>query len=95
MESDELVEQFRLDGYLIVPELLSKLELETVRSQLEPHFGPFGRNPFEGEHPSASTHCSPRRRRSPGSSFPRQARPWPGNDDHSLRSRPDTMKELR
>ena len=42
-------QDFGEDGYVIIPDVLSAEQVERVRSQLGPHLGPFGRNPFEGE----------------------------------------------
>jgi ectoine hydroxylase-related dioxygenase (phytanoyl-CoA dioxygenase family) len=45
-----LVEQIRIDGYAVLPDLLSISELDRIRRQLAPHLAcaPFGRNDFEG-----------------------------------------------
>ena len=44
------VEAIHERGYVVLPEVLSRRQLDTVRSQLEPHLdaGHFGRNDFEG-----------------------------------------------
>lgn len=36
------------DGYVIIPELISKDVCEEMRHELAPHFAHLGRNPFEG-----------------------------------------------
>ncbi|MDJ0847799.1 MAG: phytanoyl-CoA dioxygenase family protein [Myxococcota bacterium] len=41
--------QLREQGYVILPRMLSPAQVARVRRELEPHLGPFGRNPFEGE----------------------------------------------
>jgi ectoine hydroxylase-related dioxygenase (phytanoyl-CoA dioxygenase family) len=41
--------RLREDGFVILPNVLSAEKVEKVRSELAPHLGPFGRNPFEGE----------------------------------------------
>jgi ectoine hydroxylase-related dioxygenase (phytanoyl-CoA dioxygenase family) len=43
------LEKLHEDGYVILPEVLSPEQVATVRTELEPHFRDFGRNPFEGE----------------------------------------------
>lgn len=45
---ERALEQLRRDGYVILPSRLSRDEVETVRAELVPHLGPYGRNPFEG-----------------------------------------------
>jgi ectoine hydroxylase-related dioxygenase (phytanoyl-CoA dioxygenase family) len=46
------VEQIRTDGYVVLPDLVDRIELDRIRRQLEPHLAgaPFGRNDFEGLH---------------------------------------------
>ncbi len=41
--------QLRNDGYVVLRDVLSPAQVRSVRDELEPHLGPFGRNPFEGE----------------------------------------------
>lgn len=41
--------KLREEGYVILRELIPSEQVEAIRAELEPHFGPFGRNPFEGE----------------------------------------------
>jgi len=43
------LERLREDGFVILTNVLPRAQVETIRSELEPHLGPFGRNPFEGE----------------------------------------------
>jgi ectoine hydroxylase-related dioxygenase (phytanoyl-CoA dioxygenase family) len=43
------LEQLMEQGFVILPDVLSPEQVATVRSEIEPHLGPFGRNPFEGE----------------------------------------------
>ena len=45
----ETMQSFREQGFVILPDVLSSEQIEHVRTELSPHFGPFGRNPFEGE----------------------------------------------
>ena len=45
----DAMQTFREQGYVILPDVLSSEQIEQVRGELSPHFGPFGRNPFEGE----------------------------------------------
>ena len=44
------VETIHERGYVVLPELLSRRQLDTIKSQLQPHLdaGHFGRNDFEG-----------------------------------------------
>jgi hypothetical protein len=37
------------NGFVNLPPLLSRDRVQEIRSELEPHLGAFGRNPFEGE----------------------------------------------
>ena len=46
--TDAATEQLRADGYVILPEVIPKELVSRIRFELEPHLGPFGRNPFEG-----------------------------------------------
>ncbi len=46
--SDSL-QHLREHGFVILPGVLSRPTVETLRAELQPHLGPFGRNPFEGE----------------------------------------------
>lgn len=42
------LEHLQTNGYVILPSLLSKEQVEKIRSELAPHLTHFGRNPFEG-----------------------------------------------
>jgi ectoine hydroxylase-related dioxygenase (phytanoyl-CoA dioxygenase family) len=55
---DQLTEDLERDGYAVVPEVLSAVEMQAVREALEPHFGLglHGRNPFEG-HDTQRVYC--------------------------------------
>ncbi|MCR9093976.1 MAG: phytanoyl-CoA dioxygenase family protein [bacterium] len=44
----EALEHLETHGYVILPSLLSREEVETIRGELAPHLTHFGRNPFEG-----------------------------------------------
>ena len=48
-DSSPALERLRKDGFVILPNVLRPEQVATVRSELEPHLGAFGRNPFEGE----------------------------------------------
>ena len=41
--------RFQEDGYVVLPNVLSRSEIEEMRGELAPHLQHFGRNPFEGE----------------------------------------------
>lgn len=43
------IERLRKDGFVILRDVLCPAQVETLRDELGPHLGPFGRNPFEGE----------------------------------------------
>jgi ectoine hydroxylase-related dioxygenase (phytanoyl-CoA dioxygenase family) len=43
------LEQLQQEGFTILPDILSAEQVQLLRRELEPHLGPFGRNPFEGE----------------------------------------------
>ena len=43
------LEHLRREGYVVLPSVLSREQIERVRSELAPHLGAFGRNFFEGE----------------------------------------------
>jgi ectoine hydroxylase-related dioxygenase (phytanoyl-CoA dioxygenase family) len=44
------IEQLRIDGYVVLPDLVGPSELDRIKRQLAPHLAsaPFGRNDFEG-----------------------------------------------
>ena len=42
------LEHLQTNGYVILPSLLSKERVETIRGELAPYLTHFGRNPFEG-----------------------------------------------
>lgn len=43
------LQHLREHGFVVLPGILSRSTVETLHSELKPHLGPFGRNPFEGE----------------------------------------------
>ncbi|MEL6322836.1 MAG: phytanoyl-CoA dioxygenase family protein [Pseudomonadota bacterium] len=47
---DEVKAEFDARGYVIFPEIMSRDEIDRVRSALEPHLTNTGRNNFEGYH---------------------------------------------
>ncbi|MEL7480413.1 MAG: phytanoyl-CoA dioxygenase family protein [Pseudomonadota bacterium] len=47
---DEVKAEFDARGYVIFPEIMSRDEIDGVRSALEPHLTKTGRNNFEGYH---------------------------------------------
>jgi len=47
---DEVKAEFDARGYVIFPEIMSRDEIDRVRSALEPHLTKTGRNNFEGYH---------------------------------------------
>jgi ectoine hydroxylase-related dioxygenase (phytanoyl-CoA dioxygenase family) len=49
-DPDRIAAAMRSDGYVVLPDLLGRSELDGLKDALAPHlaFGPRGRNPFEG-----------------------------------------------